>query len=77
MNNFVITPNPTSDWLTIQMDYITSAYYQLFSTDGKLVLEGTINGSQNTIDVSSLNTGMYIVKLNTNTNTQSLNVIIE
>jgi hypothetical protein len=77
MNNFVITPNPTSDWLTIQMDYITSAYYQLFSTDGKLVLEGTINGSQNTIDVSSLNTGMYIVKLNTNLNTQSLNVIIE
>jgi hypothetical protein len=41
------------------------------------MLEGTINASQNTIDVSNLSTGMYIVKLNTDINTQSLNVIIE
>lgn len=76
-NNFMVTPNPASEILTIQMDYNSIADFQLFSTDGKLVLEGNISGTQNSIDVHNLISGLYILKLNSNKIVTSFNIVIE
>jgi hypothetical protein len=56
-NEVSIFPNPTSNQLTITTDLtLQNAQYVVYSTNGQQVLNGSTNG---TINVSSLNSGMY------------------
>jgi hypothetical protein len=55
-----IYPNPASNFINIGID---NANVSIFDITGKLVLNNTSSNNQ-TIDISSLSEGMYIVKLN-------------
>jgi hypothetical protein len=59
MNDFVIFPNPAND--QIQLRDLTSSYakIQIYTLDGKLVLES--NFYNNPIDVTNLSPGSYII----------------
>jgi hypothetical protein len=60
-NNFGIYPNPTSNQLTIATDVtLQNAQFVVYSTSGQQVLNGSTNG---TINVSSLNSGMYLLQI--------------
>ena len=57
-----IYPNPVSDQLFITSEKSTIKTMAVFSTTGQKVLE--IEGSSNSIDVSSLSKGMYFLEIN-------------
>jgi len=60
ISNLSVYPNPVKDVLTIVGDYTSVAIYDVF---GKLVLT---TDAQKTIDVSTLNNGVYFVNIHNN-----------
>lgn len=62
VNDLVIYPNPTKDELNISsIDSLQDAIYTIFDINGRRVMNAKLN--QNTIDVSALNTGNYILRI--------------
>ncbi|WP_298901238.1 FG-GAP-like repeat-containing protein [uncultured Psychroserpens sp.] len=62
VNDLVIYPNPTKDVIKISSnDNLQNAIYTIFDITGKRVMNAKLN--QNTIDVSALNTGNYILRI--------------
>ncbi len=59
-------PNPADNYYMIDIagDYFAILAYELFSIDGRLILRGIINNkSQNRIDISKLESGVYFIKV--------------
>lgn len=60
-----IYPNPASESVSLKTDY--HKYPELRTTihdlSGKTVLESTINGTRNLIDISTLKEGVYYIKI--------------
>jgi len=63
-NEVMIYPNPSTDLFTINMDIKTSSRYTIYSTQGRLVLSGTIDPANATIDLTTLPPNIYILKTN-------------
>lgn len=62
-NNFKIYPNPVRNTLLIETDKnFNEGEYLLYSSTGKKILSGSIQNIT-TVDVSGLETGMYIVRI--------------
>lgn len=74
-NNFTIYPNPTSNLLNITNTL--DAKVEIYNIVGSLVYSSSNNLSITTIDVSSFNTGTYIIKITNGTNisTSKFNVV--
>jgi parallel beta-helix repeat protein len=70
--NFTIYPNPTQESFKV-ISSIKIKNIQLFSIEGKLILET----SNNNIDVSMLTTGVYFVKLATTNGSRIKKVVVE
>lgn len=65
-STFQVFPNPSSDYLTIQTD-ISWDDYQIYSLTGQLVKAQEAVGNETTrINISDLQKGMYLLKMNTN-----------
>lgn len=67
----ILFPNPADEWITVSMansgDYYAAV--QIFDRFGKFLFEQSLQGSGDlyeSIDLNSLETGMYILKLNLN-----------
>lgn len=60
--NFNLSPNPVVNSLKINLSKDVDAEYKIFDIQGRAVLGGTVN-SDVFIDVSNLQTGIYIIKL--------------
>ncbi|SHL67407.1 T9SS type A sorting domain-containing protein [Chryseobacterium polytrichastri] len=56
-----IYPNPVSDILNISMKINKEEKVEIYNMEGRKVLETTINNGKNTINVSHLQTGDYIL----------------
>ena len=58
-------PNPTSDKLNLSVSDFKSEklHYELFDMKGKLIVSGRITSNQTSIDMTSLPTAEYLVKL--------------
>ena len=61
--SFKVYPNPVHNELYISGNDFRLHPYQLFSTDGRLLLQGE-SREGNPINVSTLPTGLYILKIN-------------
>lgn len=62
-NSVTLYPNPTSDILNVMLPNNTEAKdYTIFDVTGKTLLQGVFS-TTNSIDVSSLTVGTYIIKL--------------
>ena len=57
--NACIFPNPTTDFINIAIDNMTEGSIQIYSANGSLVKEKSLNGNFNSINVSSLKAGNY------------------
>lgn len=65
---FELYPNPVNDYLTVKSNETTISSIKIYNTLGQVVLSmENKNTFARTIDVSSLNTGMYYILLNGNT----------
>mgnify|MGYP003645469500 CR=1 FL=1 len=74
--NFNIYPNPTnSGFVNITTKANTAVNVTVFDVLGKQVLSKTLNN--NTLDVTSLTTGVYILKLNQNGTSTTKRLIVE
>ncbi len=63
--NSVIYPNPTSDVLNFNINGTEATGINIYSLDGKLLLTQDANGAKGSVNVSSLNAGMYIYQIAT------------
>lgn len=54
-----IYPNPTSDFLNIEMEEMGEATLRIYSVNGSLVKEDVLSGSHNSINVNALGNGNY------------------
>ncbi len=59
MQNVAVYPNPTSDFIMVTSQS-SIAQIEVYSHIGKLVKK---NKNQNRIDISSLKTGLYFIKI--------------
>lgn len=57
---FVIFPNPATDAITVQSDMLISEI-KIFSITGQLIKAVDVNNQYSSIDVSDLQTGLYLV----------------
>lgn len=66
--NWIIYPNPTVDFLNIDLGSYKSdlVIYQLFDSRGRLLQKKRITDKQTTIDVSSLSSAIYYLKISGN-----------
>ncbi len=74
-NNFKVYPNPTNNIVTVSSNGIDT--YKLSVTDitGNIVLEKSLSGLENTIDIASLSTGAYFFTLNSDSKTETIKII--
>lgn len=65
LHNLVFYPNPTSDFITLKMNWTANAQYnyRVFDLAGKLVNEGKATASQPNISFQGLATGQYTISL--------------
>jgi hypothetical protein len=59
-NDFLIYPNPVTSELTIQSVF-NNYHYKVYTSDGKTVKLGTFDETTNSIDVSTLTSGLYFI----------------
>lgn len=70
--DFKLYPNPTSEKLTIELNHLGTAQWQVVDVSGRIILSGQIDTSESElIDVSSLNAGIYNIVLNSDQKTIS------
>lgn len=61
-NMFSIYPNPAKEFLTI--DGVDLDSYKILNLLGEVILKGKLNENSNSIDISYLNSGVYLINLN-------------
>ncbi|WP_157811798.1 T9SS type A sorting domain-containing protein [Tenacibaculum sp. SZ-18] len=71
--NISIYPNPTENQLTIDIDEIQSEFtVSIFDMNGKLILESS---NQKILDLNVIETGVYFIHVNINSNLSSYKLI--
>jgi polyhydroxybutyrate depolymerase len=58
-----IYPNPTSSKINLSLSFSEELNYELFSSNGKQLMNGTIKSSYQEINLSHLNPNIYFLKL--------------
>ena len=61
--DFEIYPNPSSDFLTIKSYFKTNLNYSVYSSIGKLVINGKLDNLNNIIDIYDFEPQLYILKI--------------
>lgn len=74
-NLFTISPNPASNFINLNLDNTLSSTYEvsIYDTSGKLVLQ-VLNSKQ--IAIESLKSGIYILKVKTDTHSITRKLIV-
>jgi len=63
-NSLKINPNPATEKFTIETPEIShQSYLSIYDLSGHELLKQTISGPKTVIDISNMNTGLYIVKV--------------
>ncbi len=57
-------PNPAHNKITVALSSNDYTPYTVYNTLGKVVIQGAMNNLHNTIDVSNLHSGVYILRSN-------------
>ncbi|MCC6684245.1 MAG: T9SS type A sorting domain-containing protein [Bacteroidia bacterium] len=65
---YAIYPNPTQHHFTVQCTYTGKYLVEMFDYTGKMSLQKTFNGTESTLDVSTLANGIYLVVITSENN---------
>jgi|GEM_PF-2853734 len=79
-NSFPISPQPANDYLNVELDAnIEINSFEILNLNGQLLIEKeTPNNTESLkIDVTNLNNGLYLLRLNSNTASIVKKIIIE
>jgi uncharacterized surface protein with fasciclin (FAS1) repeats len=58
-----VYPNPANDVINVSVSGMDRVMFEVVSMTGARVMEGTLNGSNNQLNVSNLNNGVYSIRL--------------
>jgi hypothetical protein len=75
IESWKVYPNPTNDILMIS-GITKKTQYSLFNINGQLIVSGNIEQNEK-IDMSDFPSGLYIIKLKSESNSVSLRIIKE
>ncbi|MFT5723529.1 MAG: hypothetical protein ACI9JN_000643 [Bacteroidia bacterium] len=75
--NFVIYPNPTSDFISVYGNSDIPFEYIIYDIMGRKIQQSQFPVKDNTIDVKSLLTGSYILTLRTHNGTSTYKFIVQ
>jgi PKD repeat protein len=56
-------PNPFSDAINVSVEGTSVKRFEIYSADGKKIMQGAINGNVETVNTSALNKGIYLLNL--------------
>lgn len=73
-SNFLLYPNPAADQINMKTDYTGQINYRLSSIDGRCAREGELHN--NSVDVSQIEEGVYILNILTESGAHSEKVVI-
>lgn len=59
----VIFPNPATDFLNVEVSDLTNLEYQIYNIQGKTVLHGSLDLVNHRIDIKSLFSGIYFIRI--------------
>lgn len=62
-NTFNVYPNPTTGLLYLNFENVSERTISLYTISGSLLFSMPVSSLENTIDISSLNDGMYIMQI--------------
>ncbi len=72
LNKFLVFPNPAADLISVQfLPSNQTAYYEIYSLDGKTIAHSTITENNNQIDISRLPAGLYSISIYTDEQVES------
>lgn len=78
LENYKIYPNPAStDYVTVDMYGVEKATFNVVNTMGQVVTQGALTQRSNRIDISEINSGMYMINLYDGQKTVTKKVIIQ
>ena len=60
--SIIIYPNPAKDVITVASSELQNETYTVFSISGQTLMQGKLQGETTTVNVSSLASGVYILK---------------
>jgi uncharacterized repeat protein (TIGR01451 family) len=70
LENYSIYPNPTTGKFTISVSDFSNTQLEVYDLVGKLIIKTVMDKSAITLDLSKENSGMYLVKLNSDKGTK-------
>lgn len=74
-NNIKMYPNPTNNFVTVELSNLTNAKLQVLDITGKILRNQVLNTSSNTVDVQQLPSGMYLFKVSSNEGTATSKIV--
>lgn len=72
---FKVYPNPASSVVTISTPDVESAKLSVTDISGKVVMTRSLNGIENTVDISSLSNGAYFFEVNASSKKEVVKII--
>ena len=72
-----VYPNPMKDIFWIEFQGVNYAIIKIYTVDGKKMLEKEINSCLNSINLTSFDRGIYLLKIQNNDFTKTITIIIE
>lgn len=78
-NSYSIFPNPTSDFITLNIDNLTNKdlTFNIYNMTGNLVKSEMLQQNNQQINIRDLNNGIYMVEIKTKEWTENQKLIIE
>jgi len=76
----IIFPNPATNEFNIRVSelFLSNNYsYTIFNVVGGIVKEGTITRANTQVDTGSMGSGMYLIRINTDTNSMVSKLIVK
>lgn len=74
-SKFIVYPNPANNIITIASSGIESYKLSVADLTGKVLIEKSLNGIENTLDISSLSNGVYFFTLNSGDKIETVKII--
>jgi hypothetical protein len=75
-NSISVYPNPANDYLTVSLDEVANSI-SISNLVGQTIMEITPSSNNETINIESLEAGVYFVKVTKNTNSSIIKFVVE
>lgn len=74
MSSFALYPNPSNNNVTFELGYENAAQVEFYSLDGKVVISTNVSNAE-TVNIENLNTGIYLVKIKSDSKSETIKFV--